>query len=299
MVKDSILFSPHSPKGTGNIIEIKDNSPDDTLYFEKEHNTVWYKFIAKESGHLTFDIIPVDQNDDYDFSLYRYNGKSLSTKVIEKKINPLRTCISRNDKKLKSMTGLSLTESSKSYIHSGLGASYVKYVLVKKGEIFYLLLDNVSANGKGHCIRFHYKTFASGELYAGQQIPYSSISFIDSDYAFRKGSQRALDSLYQFLIKNPTLKIEVQGHVNRSNNGSIVTVRRDETYTELQLSQKRADAICEFLISKGIDSKRLTGKGYGIARMIIPNPKTTKECIINIRVEILIVSVDYKKDMEH
>lgn len=298
LVKDSILFSPYSPKGTGNIIEIKDNKPDDTLYFEKEHNTVWYKFIAKESGNLTFDIIPIDQNDDYDFTLYRYNGKNLSPKVMEKKIKPLRTCISRNDKKLKSMTGLSLVESSKNYVHSGLGASYVKYVLVKKGEIFYLLLDNVNANGNGHTIRFHYKIFAPGELYVGRQIPYSSISFTDSDYAFRKGSQKALDSLYQFLIKNPTLKIEVQGHVNKPHNGSIVSVRKGETYTEVELSKKRAEAICQFLISKGVDSKRLVSKGYGSTRMIKPSPKTTKECLMNIRAEIVIMSLDYKKDME-
>lgn len=299
LIKDSILFSPHSPKGTGNIIEIKDNKPDDTLYFEKEHNTIWYKFIAKESGNLTFDIIPINQNDDYDFILYRYNGKNFSSKVMEKKIKPLRTCISRNDKKLKSMTGLSLAESSKNYIHSGLGASYVKYVLVKKGEIFYLLLDNVNANGNGHSIRFHYKTFAAGELHVGLQIPYNSITFKDSDYAFRKGSQPALDSLYQFLIKNPTLKIEVQGHVNKPYNGSIVKVRKGETYTELELSQKRAEAICEFLIKKGVDSKRLVSKGYGSTRMIKPGPKTTKECLMNIRAEIVIMSLDYKKDMEY
>lgn len=298
LVKDSILFSPNSPKGTGKIIEIKDNKPDDTLYFEKEHNTVWYKFIAKESGNLTFDIIPIDQNDDYDFILYRYNGKNLSPKVMEKKIKPLRTCISRNDKKLRSMTGLSLVESSKNYVHSGLGASYVKYVLVKKGETFYLLLDNVNVNGNGHTIHFHYKTFAAGQLHVGLQISYSSISFTDSDYAFRKGSQKALDSLYQFLLKNPTLKIEVQGHVNKPHNGSIVSMRKGETYTELGLSQKRAEAICEFLTNKGIDSKRLISKGYGSTRMIKSDPKTIKECLMNIRAEIVILSLDYKKDME-
>lgn len=297
LVIDSILFSPNSPKGFGNIIEIKDNKPDDTLYFEKEHNTIWYKFTAKESGNLTFDIIPLNQNDDYDFILYRYNGKDFSTKVINKEIKPLRTCISRNEIKLKSMTGLSLDETSKRYIHSGLGASYVKYVRVKKGEIFYLVVDNVNNNGNGHSIRFHYKTFASGELYPGLTIPFNQIKFMDSDYKFLPGSKKPLDSLYQFLIDNPKLKIEIQGHVNSSGRNKIAAPR-GEHYNEMTLSEKRATAIYDFLVSKGIDSKRLFSKGYGSTRMINPKAKTREECFMNIRAEIVILSLDYKKEIE-
>lgn len=296
-VTDSILFSPHSPKGFGNITEIKDNKSDDTLYFEEEHNTVWYKFIAKESGNLTFDIIPLIQSDDYDFILYRYNGKDFYSKAINKAVKPIRTCISRNDKKIKSMTGLSLDESSKNYIHSGRGASYVKYVRVKKGDIFYLLVDNVNSNGNGHSIRFHYRTFAPGEYYVGLELPFNQIKFMDSDYLFKPGSEKALDSLFQFMLKNPTIKIEIDGHVN-SSGGQIVEVRRGESYTDLELSQKRAIAIYEFLVKKGIDRNRIFCKGYGSSRMKIPNAKTPKECQVNIRAEIIIMSVDYKKDME-
>ncbi len=294
---DSILYSPNSPKGGGNISEIKDNKHDDTLYFENEHNTIWYKFIAKENGNLTFDIIPVNQNDDYDFILYRYNGNDFSSKVITKEIKPLRTCISRNDKKIKSMTGLTLNESAKRYIHSGPGSSYVKYVRVKKRDILYLLVDNLNNNGDGHSIRFHYKTFAKGELYVGELIPFKSIKFMSNDYYFKPNAEGGLDSLYQFMTGNPTIKIEIQGHVN-SAHGDIVQVREGERYTELQLSQKRAEAIYNFLVSKGIDCKRIACIGFGSTRMLIPNARTPKDCQTNIRAEIVITSFDYKKDFE-
>lgn len=294
LISDSIIFSPNSPNGPGNIIEMYDNKPDDTLYLEKEHNTVWYQFTAKETGNLTFDIIPMLQNDDYDFILYRYNGHDFSVKFANKAVKPVRTCISRNNKKLKSMTGLTLNESAKTHIHSGLGLSYVKYLRVTKGDKLYLLVDNVNNKGKGHSIRFHYKTFAPGELYVGQQLTFSSIKFMDSDYKFKKGSEKALDSIYKFLTAHPTIKIEVQGHVNKSS-GSIVPVRKGEYYTELQLSKKRAETICEELISKGIDPARLASKGLGSLHMINPIAKTPKECSINIRAEIVIISLVYKE----
>ena len=286
VVRDSIVFSPNSPKGCGNIIEIKDNKPDDSLYFENEHNTLWYKFTTKNSGNLTFDIIPLSQNDDYDFILYRYMGKDFSSKVVNKQIKPLRTCISRNDKKLKSMTGLSLDESSKGHIHSGIGASYVKYVRVKKGDVFYLLIDNVYNSGSGHSIRFHYKTFAPGELYVGLTLPLGDIKFIDSDYAFKRGSEKGLDALYKFLVTNPRIKIQIDGHVN-SARGNIVS-----NYTELELSQKRAEAIYDFLRKKKIDPKRLSTMGYGSRKMIFPNAQNSQEMKMNIRAEITIVSLD-------
>jgi outer membrane protein OmpA-like peptidoglycan-associated protein len=293
-ITDSVLVCSPSLTGPGNSIEMNNNKPDDWLYFEKEHNTVWYKFTARESGNLTFDIIPFDQNDDYDFILYKYAGTSLCERVATKQVTPLRTCISRNDKKLESKTGLTLDESAPSYIHSGAGDSYVRYVHVEKGQIYYLLLDNVRNNGKGHIIHFHYKILGKDELYAGMQIPFEQIRFKDGDTEFRTGAQKGLDSLYTFLVKHPSVKIEIQGHVNARNGNHPMPIPGKPTYTILQLSEQRALAICKYLTDKGIAADRMTTVGYGNTRMKFPNPKTKKEAIANARAEILITSLDYK-----
>ncbi|MFY9310688.1 MAG: OmpA family protein [Bacteroidia bacterium] len=296
IITDSIIFSPASPKGFGHATEIQSTRPDDTLYFETEHNTVWYKFTAPASGNLTFDIIPVALCDDYDFILYKYNEKDFKSRLANKTIKPIRTCISRNDKDLNSATGLSAKESSEKYIHSGPGASYVKYVRAKKGDVFYLLLDNVKNNGNGHYIHLHYKTFAQGELYPGLLLPFGKIKFIESDYEFMRGTKTVLDSLYTFLIQHPAIQIEIQGHVNKTKERLILCVRKGAYYTEEELSIKRAYAIREYLTEKGIDSRRILCKGFGSKCMKNPKPKTPKECYENIRAEIYVASLDYIND---
>jgi outer membrane protein OmpA-like peptidoglycan-associated protein len=292
VVTDSVVFSPHTPKGTGNEMEISNNQADDPMYFENEHNTVWYKYSAQETGQLTFDIIPVDINDDYDFMLFKFDGGDFRSKVVSKKIKPIRTCISRNDKKIKSMTGLSPNGSLESYIHSGEGSSYVKCINVQKGETYYLLVDNVYSNGNGHTIRFHLKTFNPGDLFVGLQINLDHVTFIDSEDQFQPGSgyQKSLDSLYHLLVKNPNIKIEIQGHVNTSGS-----VGPGSKFTPQQLSEMRAKAVSDYLIKKGIDPGRLVTRGYAGTRPIIAHPKTVKEFTMNIRAEIVILSLDYKK----
>ena len=51
----------------------------------------------------------------------------------------------------------------------------------------------------------------------------------------------------------PGLKIEISGHTD--NIGT-------ESFNEL-LSQRRADAVVNYLVGKGVDKNRLVAKGYG------------------------------------
>jgi outer membrane protein OmpA-like peptidoglycan-associated protein len=301
LVKDTIVFSPHTPKGIGNDLEIHDNPEDDLMYFENEHNTIWYKFLAWETAQLTFDIIPVDPNDDYDFMLYKWGGGDFRSNVMNKKINPVRTCISRNDKKLKGRTGLLLDESLPPYVHSGVGASYVKYFNVQKGETYYLLVDNVYNNGNGHTIHFHYKPIKPGESYVGQKNVLTNVTFKDSDDEFKPGTKyiEAIDSLYKFLSNNPGIKIEVQGHVNTNFINKLGRVDGKPYRNDQELSQLRAEAVCKLLYKKGVDPERLVSNGYGGTMKKILRPKTKDECYKNIRVEVLIMSLDYKRDPEY
>lgn len=301
LVKDTIVFSPHTPKGIGNDLEIHDNPEDDLMYFENEHNTIWYKFSAWETGQLTFDIIPVDPNDDYDFMLYKWTGGDFRSNVMSKKINPVRTCISRNDKKLKGKTGLLIDESLPPYVHSGIGVSYVKYFNVQKGETYYLLVDNVYNNGNGHTIHFHYKPFKPGEPYVGQKSVLTNVTFKDSDDEFKPGTKytEAIDTLYKFLSDNPGIKLEVQGHVNTNLKYELGKVDGKPYRNDRKLSQQRAEAVCKLLYKRGIDPERLVPYGYGGTLKKIQQPKTKEECYQNIRVEVLVISLDYKKEPEY
>ena len=70
-----------------------------------------------------------------------------------------------------------------------------------------------------------------------------------------------LDEGAEILKRNPTMKIEIQGHTD--NVGS-------EAFNQ-RLSENRANAVKEYLISKGISADRLKAVGYGESNPIAPN----------------------------
>jgi outer membrane protein OmpA-like peptidoglycan-associated protein len=62
-----------------------------------------------------------------------------------------------------------------------------------------------------------------------------------------------LDNVVGLLNQYPSLKVELGGHTD--NVGA--------EDSNLELSQKRADNVREYLLSKGIDAGRISAKGYG------------------------------------
>ncbi len=69
----------------------------------------------------------------------------------------------------------------------------------------------------------------------------------------RPESMVSLDKLVETLNDNPNVTIELMSHTDPRNT---------EEYN-LILSQKRAQSVVDYLVSKGIEIERLTAKGYG------------------------------------
>ncbi len=69
----------------------------------------------------------------------------------------------------------------------------------------------------------------------------------------RPESMVSLDKLVETLTDNPNVTIELMSH----------TDSRDTEEYNLDLSQKRAQSVVQYLIEKGIDPVRLSPKGYG------------------------------------
>ena len=90
-----------------------------------------------------------------------------------------------------------------------------------------------------------------------------------------------LDKLVQVLKNNPTMEIMVKGHTD--NRGS-------DQYN-LNLSDRRARAAVQYVISKGIAKSRITGKGYGESEPKVDCKEncTEKDHAKNRRNEFLIV----------
>jgi outer membrane protein OmpA-like peptidoglycan-associated protein len=88
-----------------------------------------------------------------------------------------------------------------------------------------------------------------------------------------------LDEVVALMKENPNLKIQISGHtdnVGKPNDNLI-------------LSNNRAKAVVNYLQSKGINTSRLSAKGFGAAKPIADN-NTENGKSINRRTEMIVVS---------
>jgi peptidoglycan-associated lipoprotein len=86
-----------------------------------------------------------------------------------------------------------------------------------------------------------------------QVIEIENIFYDFAKWDLRPESMVSLDKLVETLVDNPTVTIELMSHTD--SRGSL-----EDNY---QLSQKRAQSVVNYLISKGIAADRLQAKGYG------------------------------------
>lgn len=198
----------------------------------------------------------------------------------------MRTCISRNDKSLKSMTGLS-ADAEHEYIHSGVGESYVKALPVKAGEWYYLLVDNVYSNGGGHTVKLRCSMKKRGDLYVGMKLNYGPINFTSESDTLMTSSFEPLDSLIKFMDKHPQVKVEIQGHVNAPLDDPSVRPWRGPQW----LSDARARRVYMYMVSKGVPRERLKHEGYSNRHMIFPYARTQHEYRANMRVDFIIMDL--------
>lgn len=80
-------------------------------------------------------------------------------------------------------------------------------------------------------------------------------------YELTEDSKVKLDFLYTIMVDNPKIEVELSAHTDSKGTPEY----------NLDLSDKRAKACVDYLISKGIDASRMTSKGYGMSRPVAPN----------------------------
>jgi outer membrane protein OmpA-like peptidoglycan-associated protein len=88
-------------------------------------------------------------------------------------------------------------------------------------------------------------------------------------------SEAILNGVAESLVANDTIRVQVTGHTD--NTGSLAVNRR--------LSRARADAVRNYLISKGVAEDRLTARGFGPDQPIASN-RTAEGRAQNRRVEL-------------
>ena len=87
------------------------------------------------------------------------------------------------------------------------------------------------------------------------------IEFETGKAIIKKSSYALLDEIATTFIENPSYIIEIQGHTDNVGNADM----------NKELSYKRANAVREYFISKGVDANRMTARGYGMEQPIADN----------------------------
>jgi len=155
-IQDSVIGPVYSPKGFGNNLELVGYELGDPYFIQREHNSVWYKFTIPYDCIFTFDLIPIQKDDDFDFLLFLYDGPNFCRDITDGKKIPIRTNISRKNIEVQGQTGMS-ESSVDEYVPSGPGSSYSRALKAKRGQTYYLLIDNPFRENEGHSIHLHYK----------------------------------------------------------------------------------------------------------------------------------------------
>ena len=120
----------------------------------------------------------------------------------------------------------------------------------------------------------------------GTNIILKNMNFYGGRHILLPQSVPTLTELLNVLKENPTLEIEIQGHICCTfgpEDGMDI-----DTNTP-NLSVNRARAIYEYLISNGIDRNRLSYRGFGHRRPLVYPEDTEERRTTNRRVEIKII----------
>lgn len=116
-------------------------------------------------------------------------------------------------------------------------------------------------------------------LEAGNNIVLNNIFFDTDRFEVRNESEMTLNQIMKLMNDYPTLFVEISGHTDTDGKDDY----------NLKLSENRAKSVVDYLISKGVDPKRLSYKGYGETRPIAPN-NTAEGKSKNRRIEFRINS---------
>lgn len=84
------------------------------------------------------------------------------------------------------------------------------------------------------------------------------IYFDYNKYDIRNDAKVELEKIIATLKLHPTIKLDIRSHTDSRGSDNFNMI----------LSQKRNQATIQYIINRGIDAKRLTGKGYGETQLV-------------------------------
>jgi outer membrane protein OmpA-like peptidoglycan-associated protein len=138
----------------------------------------------------------------------------------------------------------------------------------------------VTLEGSAEQSKVVMKTVELKKLEVGLVSVLRNIYFDFNKATFKQDSYNELNKLERMLQQNMGMNVEISGHTD--NIGT-------KNFNKF-LSQKRAEAVKDYLTKKGIDSRRVTAVGYGPAKPLASNDDEEDGRELNRRVEFKVLS---------
>jgi outer membrane protein OmpA-like peptidoglycan-associated protein len=251
------------------------NTDDWDAYYSVPASGEYAYFVSSKSGYGNSDIFRIKLPE-----MARPNPVVLvKGKVINQKTNqPLQAIINYFDLQNSAISGTAMSNPESGIYQITLPAGRL-YGFLASSDKFLSVSENIDLKELGE-----YKELER-DLYlvpieVGEVVRLNNIFFETGKWDLLPESFNELDKLVKILNDNQEMVIAINGHTDNVGN--------DES--NLGLSQKRAAAVVNYLLGKGIVSTRLDSAGYGETQPVAPN-ETDEGRALNRRVEFVIIKM--------
>jgi outer membrane protein OmpA-like peptidoglycan-associated protein len=119
-------------------------------------------------------------------------------------------------------------------------------------------------------------------LKTGQRTDILGIHFLGNQDRLHPKCLGVAEELRDWLLENPTVELNVIGHVNGADG------RKSRAFYR-KASLRRAEVMIDWLMAQGIDAERLIPKGGGADALLFPDPVYAWQHEANRRVEIEVI----------
>lgn len=173
----------------------------------------------------------------------------------------------------KAIMNVQTDETGQYFITLPVGRDYT-FTVNRKGYLFFSQIYPLSKNAADSTYK---KDIPLQPIEINASLVLKNILFETKSSQLQPISLIEINRLLQLLIDNATLKVQINGHTDNVGKPA----------DNLKLSELRAKAVVDYLVSKGIDIKRLTFKGLGETKPIADNT-TEAGRALNRRTEFVI-----------
>lgn len=156
-----------------------------------------------------------------------------------------------------------------------VGVSSTRYTIRIEASGFISTLEKLDINALE--IKDIEMNFKLQPVELGTTVNLKNVLFAQTKTEILPESYSELDLVVNFLKENSSVRIELMGH----------TDGRGIHADNVKLSQQRVNKVKEYLVSRGIESRRITGKGFGGSKPVASND-TEESRRMNRRVEFVI-----------